>query len=61
MMAMVFRRDRQPLSGAVPTAEEKVQLFDSMLAYTATYTVDSDKVVHHVDAAWTPAWIGDLV
>ena len=61
MMAMVFRRDRQPLSGAVPTAEEKVQLFDSMLAYSATYTVDSDKVVHHVDAAWTPAWIGDLV
>jgi hypothetical protein len=61
MIALVFRRDRPPLSGAVPTNEEKVKLFDTMLAYTAAYTVEADRIIHHVDAAWTPAWIGDLI
>jgi hypothetical protein len=61
MMALVFRRDRPPLSGGAPTVEEKVKLFDTMLAYSATYTVEGDRVIHHVDAAWTPAWIGDLI
>jgi hypothetical protein len=61
MMAVVFRRDRPPFSGPVPTSEEKAMLFDTMLAYTATYTVEGDRVVHHVDAAWTPAWVGDLI
>jgi len=61
MMATVFKRDRPLLSGAVPTTEEKIELFDSMLAYCASYTIDSDRVVHHVDAAWSPAWIGDLI
>jgi Lipocalin-like domain len=32
-----------------------------MVAYSATYTVESDKVVHHVDAAWNPAWVGHLI
>jgi hypothetical protein len=38
-----------------------VALFDTMLAYTATYTVEDDRVIHHVDAAWNPAWLGDLI
>lgn len=32
-----------------------------MLAYTATYTVEDKQVIHHVDAAWTPAWVSDLI
>ena len=54
MMALVVKRDRPPPLGAVPTAEEKVKLFDTMLAYSATYTIEGDRVVHHVDAAWNP-------
>ena len=27
-----------------------MKLFDTMLAYSATYTVEDDRVVHHVDA-----------
>ncbi|MGH6753268.1 MAG: lipocalin-like domain-containing protein, partial [Bradyrhizobium sp.] len=61
MMAFVLTQDRPTLAGAVPTDEEKVRLFDTMLAYAATYTVEGDRVVHHVDAAWTPAWVGDLI
>ncbi|MCG7394379.1 lipocalin-like domain-containing protein [Microvirga sp. ACRRW] len=58
MMALVLKRDRPPLMGLAPTDEEKIRLFDTMLAYSATYTLEGDKVVHHVDAAWNPAWAG---
>ena len=58
MMALVLKSDRPPFTGNVPTDEEKIRLFDTMLANSATYTLEGDKVVHHVDAAWNPAWAG---
>jgi hypothetical protein len=61
MMAMVFNRDRPRLNGASPTDEEKIALFDSMLAYSASYSLEDGKVIHHVEAAWNPAWQMDLV
>ena len=62
MMALVVDRHRAKLKGTTPTDDEKVALFDSMLAYSASYTLDDDKVVHHVDAAWNPAWgVSDLI
>jgi hypothetical protein len=32
-----------------PSDEEKIALFDTMFAYSGGYTVESDRVVHHVD------------
>ena len=32
MMALVLKRDRPPLAGTAPTDEEKIRLFDTMLA-----------------------------
>jgi Lipocalin-like domain len=61
MMATVFHRDRHKPGGAAPTAEEKISLFDSMLAYVAAYTLEDGKVVHHVEAAWNPVWQFDLI
>ncbi len=62
MMALVVRNDRAAPRGPVPTDEEKLALFDSMLAYAGSYTLDEEKVVHHVDASWNQAWTGtDLV
>jgi hypothetical protein len=61
MMATVFRRGRVRLAGASPTDEEKVSLFDSMLAYCAAYSLEDGKVIHHVEGAWNPAWEIDLV
>jgi len=60
MMAMVFNRDRR-LNGPVPTDEEKVALFDSMLACSASYTLEERRIIHHLDGAWSPAWKGALV
>lgn len=60
MMATVFRRDRPgPRNGGWSEAE-KARLFDDMLAYVASYTLEEDRVVHHVDGAWNPNWHGDL-
>ena len=56
--AIVVRRDRQPPRNVPPTAEEKIELFDSMLAYTGTYTLHEDHVVHHIDASWNETWTG---
>lgn len=58
MSAFVVKRDRQPPAGAVPTDEEKLRLFDTMLAYAGTYTLMEDKVIHHLDASWNERWTG---
>jgi len=54
MMVLVLRKDRQAPCGIVPTAQEKVALYDSMVAYAGTYTFAADRVVHHIDMSWEP-------
>ena len=58
MMASVFGRARPATGGS--TAEDKARLHDPMLAYVASYTLEEDRVVHHVEAAWNPDWQIDL-
>lgn len=59
-MATVFRRDRPSSSGTGWTESEKAMLFDNMLAYVASYTLEENRVIHHVDGSWNPNWQGDL-
>ncbi|MCG5237686.1 lipocalin-like domain-containing protein [Xanthobacter oligotrophicus] len=61
MMALVVSSQRKKLGAPTPTDPEKVALFDSMLAYAATYEIKGNVVIHHVDATWNPAWGPDLV
>jgi hypothetical protein len=56
MMALVVNRHRPVLEGVRPTDHEKIALFDSMLAYSGSYTLEDGRVIHHVDASWNPAW-----
>lgn len=51
--AVVVRRDRPALKGAVPTNDEKAALFDSMLAYAGSYRLEDGRVIHQLDAAGT--------
>jgi hypothetical protein len=37
---------------------EKVALYDTMFAYAGTYSVQGDKVIHHVDISWNESWTG---
>jgi hypothetical protein len=43
---------------AAPTDKERVKLHETMVAYAGTYTLDGEKVVHHVDISWNEAWTG---
>lgn len=60
MMATVFRRDRLPPDEAGWSTDQKAQLFDDMLAYVASWTVEEDRVLHQVDGSWNPNWQGLL-
>jgi hypothetical protein len=55
MMALVLDRNRPKLDRP-PTDAEKIALYDSMLAYSASYTLEGNTVTHHVDGSWNPAW-----
>jgi len=50
--AIVVKRDRPSPARLPPSEGEKLELFDSMLAYAGTYTLRDDHVAHHVDASW---------
>ncbi len=41
-----------------PTDEQRAKLHQTMTAYAGTYTVQADKVIHHVDISWNEAWTG---
>jgi hypothetical protein len=58
MYGIVAGEGRKPPAGAGPTDAEKIELFDKMGAYAGTYTIEGDKVSHHVDASWNEAWTG---
>ena len=62
MYALIIWENRIRPRGAIPTDEERVKLHQTMIAYAGTYTVQGDKVLHHVDASWDQTWTGtDLV
>ena len=52
MMTVITASRRAP-----PTTEtETAAAFRGMMAYTGRFTVERDRVVTEVDAAWDPAW-----
>jgi Lipocalin-like domain len=58
VMVLVLNRNRKKPVGLVPTSEEKLALYDTMFAYSGTYTVGSDRVIHHIDMSWNETWTG---
>lgn len=64
MQVVIGSGDRPRLRGdwsQVP-AQDKAACLDRMVAYSGSYAVEGDRVVHHVDVCWIPNWEGrDLV
>ncbi len=60
MWAMIFPPGRKPVTQS-STPEEYRATMRGVVAYYGTYTVDetTDRVIHHVEAASNPDWIGD--
>ena len=55
---LILRNNRQRPERLPPSDKEKIALFDSMFAYSGRYTVETNRVVHHVDMSWNEAWSG---
>jgi hypothetical protein len=58
MMVLVLKAARSMPTSLVPTDEEKLALYDSMFAYAGTYSVEADRVIHHLDMSWNRTWEG---
>ncbi|MEX2279516.1 MAG: lipocalin-like domain-containing protein [Acidimicrobiia bacterium] len=62
MWATLQRRDRVLLGSgtlAAATAEQRAAAAAGYLSYAGTYTVDGDRVIHHVEVSLFPDWVGD--
>ena len=58
MYAILTQGDRKAPAGAVATDAEGAELYRGLVAYAGTYTIEGDKVSHHVDISWNQAWTG---
>jgi len=58
MYAIITWENRITPRDIVPTDEERIKLFSTMISYAGTYTFDAEKVVHHVDISWNQNWTG---
>ena len=55
---LITKNNRKRPERLPPSDEEKIALFDTMFAYSGSYTVELDRVVHHIDMSWNEAWSG---
>ena len=58
MYAIITWENRITPRDVVPTDEERIKLFSTMISYAGTYTFDAEKVIHHVDISWNQNWTG---
>ena len=58
MYAIPTADNRNKPADANLTDEQRIKLHQTMTAYAGTYTVQADKVIHHVDISWNEAWTG---
>ncbi len=58
MYAIITWDNRIKPHDVAPTDEERAKLHRTLAAYAGTYTLDAEKVIHHVDISWNEAWTG---
>jgi len=58
MNAVITADNRIKPSDVNLTDEQRVKLHQTLQAYAGTYTVQADRVIHHVDISWNEAWTG---
>ena len=61
MIAIISNGGRKPLSTIEYTTapvEERAEAFATFAAYAGTYTLETNRVTHHVQVAWLENWVG---
>jgi Lipocalin-like domain len=56
--ALISCDGRNPLSIGGGTLEEKAEAFDTFFAYAGRYTLEGDKVIHHVEISSIQNYVG---
>jgi hypothetical protein len=58
MYAILIKDGRVAPADLVPTDTERVDLFNGFCSYAGTYSIEGDRVSHHIDASWNESWTG---
>jgi len=61
MSAMISFGGRKPLSSSDSDAapiDEQAEAFKTFLAYAGRFTLNSEKIIHHVEISSIQAWVG---
>jgi hypothetical protein len=58
MYVLIVAGDRAKPLGPSATDTERIQLYNSMIAYAGAYTIEGDKVIHHIDISWNATRTG---
>jgi hypothetical protein len=58
MMVLITNAERPKPTFANITDADRVRLFDTMAAYSGTYTFDGKVVKHHIDMSWNGVLTG---
>src|SRR3954468_11837288 len=59
MIVFLSAREQKKPAGAAYTDAERAEAHKSIFgAYAGTYSVEGNKVTHHIEAAWLPHWVG---
>jgi hypothetical protein len=60
MYAILVEEERKAPADVVPTDAERVDLYSGFSSYAGTYSIEGDRVSHHVDASWNQSWTGTI-
>jgi len=58
MYVILIQEGRRAPTSLVPTEAERLELYGGLTSYAGTYSIEGDKVSHHIDASWNQAWTG---
>ena len=58
MYAILVKEGRKAPDTLVPNDAERVDLYSGFIAYAGTYSIEGDKVSHHIDASRNQSWTG---
>jgi hypothetical protein len=58
MQIIATAADRTAPTSDAPTDMEQLGLYRTMFAYAGTYSLEANRVTHHVDISWNEAWTG---
>ena len=58
MQVILTKNGRKAPASSLPTDAERIDLYSGLIAYAGTYSIEGDKVSHHIDASWNQSWTG---